>query len=84
MSTPTLVSGKGRARDATVHCRYSEEGTRLSLSNLRYRKLPIVIAKVALDITLQHVSNSSHWASRDEPLQPRGARRPPRAGADDP
>lgn len=92
MSTPTFVSGNGRARDSTVHCRYSEEGTRFSLNNLRYRKLPDYHHKELLDChhkgrfghTLQHVPNSSHWASRDEPLQPRGARRPPPAAADDP
>lgn len=86
MSTPTFVSGKGRARDSTVHCRYSEEGTRVSLNNLRYRKLPDCHQKGKLPDyhqkgrfahTLQHVPNSSHWASRDESL-------PPRAAADDP
>lgn len=84
MSTPAFVSGKGRARDGTVHCGYSEEGTRFSLNSLHYRKLPDCHHKGRFGQTLQHVPNSSHWRSRDEPLQPRGFWRPPRAAAKDP
>lgn len=71
MSISTFVSGKGRAREGTVHCRYSEEErTRFSLNNLRYGKLPDCHHKGRFRHTLQHVPNFSHWASlsnREEP-----------------
>ncbi|XP_027741645.1 basic proline-rich protein-like [Empidonax traillii] len=78
MSTASFVSGKGRARASTVLCRCSERATRFSL-NLHCHGLQDYPRKGRSGPTLQHVPNSSHGPSRNEPARPRGARCPPRA-----